>query len=197
MPRASPTSPGHWPCSAGAALDHYCQRSGPEHPGCRTICKHVIILGRFKQARSAFEYVHPGAVTEAGAVVKQHTAAVHLVPEARTLAFSILSLTWALSFTSELDFELECTMLQAVCQMARVLDAGIHKMCETKPLVPLAVDAHLLMPRVTIDSPGLLVVLKPPGWEVDTTSDQTEARCLSTHLQESRRMEEICEEMPG
>ena len=38
---------------------------------------------------------------------------------------------------------------------------------------------------------GMLVVLKPPGWEVDTSMDQTDAYCLSTHLQALRTMQDV------
>merc|ERR1719424_160428 len=39
-------------------------------------------------------------------------------------------------------------------------------------------------PEVVLACTGMLVVFKPPGWEVDTTGEETDACCLSGYLQQ-------------
>mmetsp|Transcript_75556 Transcript_75556/g.171008 ORF Transcript_75556/g.171008 Transcript_75556/m.171008 type:complete len:230 (+) Transcript_75556:361-1050(+) len=39
------------------------------------------------------------------------------------------------------------------------------------------------MPKVVVSSPGMLVVVKPPGWEVDSVENESDAACMSTFLQ--------------
>ncbi|CAE6927214.1 unnamed protein product [Symbiodinium sp. CCMP2456] len=132
-----------------------------------------------------------GIRSAAGAVARR-ASTVSRVSEARTLACSLLALTWALSFSKELDSELERGIVQAVRLLAGVLDTAVDNLAPL-PLTPqsrgLTFDC-ITKPRVIIDGPGMLVALKPPGWEVDTTADQTEAHCLSWHLQAIRRRED-------
>ncbi|CAE7819036.1 unnamed protein product [Symbiodinium sp. CCMP2592] len=130
-----------------------------------------------------------GIGSAAGAVARRAVTVSH-VSEARTLAFSLLALTWALSFSKELDSELERDIVQAVRQLAGVLDTGVEVLTGLTPQSPGLTFHGVDKPRVIIDSPGMLVALKPPGWEVDTTTDQTEAHCLSAHLQAIRRRED-------
>ncbi|CAE7379469.1 rluD [Symbiodinium pilosum] len=123
-------------------------------------------------------------------VVGRRAASVSLPSEARTLAFSLLALTWALSFSKELDSNLEDLIWHALSEMARVLDTGT-RFCEAvRRAQPTTRDVDIPLPQALVDSPGMLVVLKPPGWEVDTSMDQTDAYCLSTHLQALRTMQD-------
>lgn len=39
-------------------------------------------------------------------------------------------------------------------------------------------------PKILITGTGMLVVCKPPGWEVDSVSNETDAICLSRYLQQ-------------
>ncbi|CAE7844246.1 unnamed protein product [Symbiodinium microadriaticum] len=130
-----------------------------------------------------------GIRSAAGAIARR-ASTVSRVSEARTLAFSLLALTWALSFSKELDSELERGIVQAVRLLAGVLDTGVDIMTGLTPQSPGLTFDCITKPRVIIDGPGMLVALKPPGWEVDTTADQTEAHCLSWHLQAIRRRED-------
>lgn len=40
------------------------------------------------------------------------------------------------------------------------------------------------LPQVLRENRGVLVVMKPPGWEVDSVSNETDALCLSVFLQQ-------------
>mmetsp|Transcript_13296 Transcript_13296/g.23922 ORF Transcript_13296/g.23922 Transcript_13296/m.23922 type:complete len:274 (+) Transcript_13296:146-967(+) len=46
------------------------------------------------------------------------------------------------------------------------------------------VAGELLSAEVLIKSNGMLVICKPPGWEVDSVANETDAICLSTFLQQ-------------
>ena len=67
---------------------------------------------------------------EAGAVVTRRVAVVGTLLEARELAFSLLSLTWALGFTGQLDSELEERILGSACEYVSTLFEGAQ-VCNT------------------------------------------------------------------
>ena len=95
--------------------------------------------------------------TQARDVVGRRAASVSLPSEARTLAFSLLALTWALSFSKELDSNLEDLIWHALSEMARVLDTGT-RFCEAVTRAqPATRDVDIPLPQALVDSPGITV----------------------------------------
>lgn len=109
--------------------------------------------------------------------------------EAHQLALSILAITWAFAFLPPFDKELRGVLGQGLLGLGRRLDLT-HKSAPAKRpsmrdrrKIEIA-KGELLLPEVLIDRPGMLVIHKPPGWEVDSVANETDAVCLSTFLQQ-------------
>ncbi|CAE8674575.1 unnamed protein product, partial [Polarella glacialis] len=95
------------------------------------------------------------------------------------LAFALVSLSWAFAFTSSLAEDLASELKSALLQIGGEIDAryassdvvssragaAFHR--EASP--PLESSAS---PELVIAQPGIAVILKPPGWEVDGPQSQ-------------------------
>jgi len=107
--------------------------------------------------------------------------------EAHSLIFSLLALAWALKFHSSLSRDLESEIGDGLHRIAHFLERR-GSCASVKPYMSSLIPSNLLefpeqKPRILVQPAGMLVALKPPGWEVDTTIAESEALSLSAFLQ--------------
>lgn len=105
--------------------------------------------------------------------------------EVRSLIFSLLSLAWALRFQSSLGRDVEGDLYAGLRHLARVLESSRCRWPRPdRPLQMASLPKELNEPIVILNCRGMVVALKPPGWEVDTSAKgQSEALSLSMFLQ--------------
>lgn len=112
--------------------------------------------------------------------------------EAHHLAFSIQAIAWAFAFLPPFDVEFRDVLWNCLLNLGRRLDLNATKISPSRPSAKDQIKMHLAeddlrIPEVLIQRPGMLVICKPPGWEVDSVANETDAACLSTFLQERFR----------
>ncbi|CAK9018259.1 unnamed protein product [Durusdinium trenchii] len=112
--------------------------------------------------------------------------------EVRSLIFSLLSLAWALRFQSSLGRDVEGDLYAGLRHLARVLESSRCRWPRPdRPLQMASLPKELNEPIVILNCRGMVVALKPPGWEVDTSAKgQSEALSLSMFLQSQLPPEE-------
>ena len=120
---------------------------------------------------------------------RSEAAAIWIVQRiwAHSLIFSLLALAWALKFHSSLSRELESEIRDGLHRIAHFLERR-RSHTSVKPYMSSLVPSNLLefpeqKPRILVQPEGMLVALKPPGWEVDTAIAESEALSLSAFLQ--------------
>ena len=125
------------------------------------------------------------SVSEAQTALKRQVPNISSESEAQSLIFSLLALVWALRFHSSLTSDLEADVRGGLHRLADFLER-----CGTSPptyvsqsLGSVASSEFPDQPRILMQSAGMLVALKPPGWEVDTSASESEALSLSAFLQ--------------
>lgn len=123
----------------------------------------------------------------AQAALKRQLPELSSESEAHSLIFSLLALAWALKFHSSLSRDLESEIGDGLHRIAHFLERR-GSCASVKPYMSSLIPSNLLefpeqKPRILVQPAGMLVALKPPGWEVDTTIAESEALSLSAFLQ--------------
>ena len=97
-----------------------------------------------------------------------------------------MALAWALKFHSFLSRDLESEIRDGLHRIAHFLERR-GSCTSVKPYMSSLGPSNLLefpeQPRILVQPAGMLVALKPPGWEVDTALAESEALSLSAFLQ--------------
>ena len=108
--------------------------------------------------------------------------------ELHSLAKSILALAWAFAFVPPFGPALRAALWECLSALGRHADwtfklpAGLAR-AGARPS-PASGEAEAEAPALLFEGRGMLVVYKPPGWEVDTAAASgTDAPCLSAFLQ--------------
>ena len=117
--------------------------------------------------------------------MKRQLPTISTETEAQSLFFSLLALAWALKFHSALG-DLESDLHDGLHSIASYLEMRRSTSRKPQSIIPLSWDTSETTPepRILVQSAEILVILKPPGWEVDTSANECEALCLSTFLQD-------------
>ena len=100
--------------------------------------------------------------------------------EAQHLLHSLLSLAWALRFRGVLSFEVEEDLRLGVESLAKFL--ATRSASARGAATTLSIPSEQ-KPQLVMECRGILVAMKPPGWEVDT-AEQSDALSLSMFLRE-------------
>ena len=94
----------------------------------------------------------------------------------------VIAVLWAFNFAGVLEGD----FAEAVCHVLRVVGQTMDRSCGRAYVEMLQFPESRLagpeVPHVELDIDGMMVIYKPPGWEVDTT-DIGDARRLSRYLQ--------------
>ena len=101
--------------------------------------------------------------------------------KAQHLLHSLLSLAWALRFRGVLSFQVEDDLRFGVERLANFM-ATRASARGPAATTPLCIPTGEQEPQLVMECRGILVAMKPPGWEVDTAEEQSDALSLSMFL---------------
>eukprot|EP00438_Fugacium_kawagutii_P034622 Skav225854 [mRNA] locus=scaffold345:258177:261641:+ [translate_table: standard] len=128
------------------------------------------------------------SIIEAQSALRRELPNVSSESEAQSLIFSVLALAWALRFCSSLGKDLETELRHGLHRIAHFLEklpSSCPSTSSSYQRSPISNKLDPELPSIVLQCAGLLVALKPPGWEVDTSvAEDSEALCLSSFLQE-------------
>ena len=114
--------------------------------------------------------------------------------ESRDSIMNLSAIAWALNFVDHLSSDLDSAIFELLMRLANRRDAILNSKVATQPVpkkAPAVPPLEVFIaegadpevpPTVVIDLPGICVVHKPPGWEVDS-ADVGTGILLSEFLQ--------------
>jgi len=106
--------------------------------------------------------------------------------EAHSLALSILSISWAHAFCPPFDAAQRTVLQRHLLWLGEWVDKTSPQFAMKTLAEPEVRAKHVSgveEPKILIDGRDMLVLCKPPGWEVDSVANETDALSLSGYLQ--------------
>lgn len=122
-------------------------------------------------------------VVSRGAMLCAATAQVtnFCMQKAQRLSLSVMAMGWAFSFCGALDSEMRGVLWRCLVALAQTmaLKVGASPAKRARKVATATGE----QPFVVVHCPGMCVLHKPAGWEVDVTLESSDANRLSRFLQ--------------